>query len=119
MATTIDEFVARVPQPGRAALEHLRRVIHEAAPEATEAIAYGVPAFKLAGRPFVGFGAGKDHCSFYVQSPEVMQAHAEELAGFRTAKGTVHFTPDRPIPDDLVRRLVAARVTEIDGRHVV
>jgi uncharacterized protein YdhG (YjbR/CyaY superfamily) len=115
MATTIDEFLAPLPDAQRQALEHLRRVIGEAAPEATEAIAYGVPAFKLGGKSFVSLGAAKDHCSFYVQSPEVMQAFAEELAGFRTAKGTVHFTPDRPIGDDLVRRLVQARIEESTG----
>ena len=112
MASTIDEFLAALPEAQHQALEHLRSVIREAAPQASEAVAYGVPAFKLDGRPFVSFGSAKDHCSFYVQSPEVMQAHAEELAGFRTAKGTVHFTPDKPIPDDLVRRLVAARIAE-------
>jgi uncharacterized protein YdhG (YjbR/CyaY superfamily) len=117
MATTIDEFLAGLPDDQRDALEHLRGVIREAAPRATEAIAYGVPAFQLEGRPFVSFGAAKNHCSFYVQSPEVMQAYAEELAGFRTAKGTVHFTPDRPIPDDLVRRLVLARVAEDAARY--
>ncbi len=117
MATTIDEFLAAVPPAQRQALEHLRSVIRQAVPQATEAIAYGVPAFKLDGRPFVSFGAAKDHCSFYVQSPEVMQAHAEELAGFRTAKGTVHFTPDKPIPDDLVRRLVQARMAEHEAQR--
>jgi uncharacterized protein YdhG (YjbR/CyaY superfamily) len=116
MATTIDEFLAGVPEPQREALERMRSVIRVAAPQASEAVAYGVPAFKLDGKPFVSFGATKDHCSFYVQSPEVMQAHAEELAGFRTAKGTVYFTPDKPIPDDLVRRLVEARIAENSAR---
>ncbi len=116
MATTIDEFLAGVPEDQRNALKHLRQVIRDAAPAATEAIAYGVPAFRLNGRPFVSFGAAKDHCSFYVQSPEVMQAHAKELAGFRTAKGTVHFTPDSPIPDDLVRRLLHARIAESEAQ---
>ncbi len=112
MATTIDEFLAPLPDAQRQALEHLRQVIRQAAPQATEAIAYGVPAFKLGGKPFVSLGAAKDHCSFYVQSPEVMRQFADELAGFRTTKGTVHFTPEKPIPDELVRRLVRARMAE-------
>ena len=71
-----------------------------------------MPAFKLRGRPLVSYGAGKDHCSFYVQSPPVMEAHATELAGYRTSKGTVHFAPSDPLPSELVATLVQARIAE-------
>lgn len=117
MATSVDEFLARLPDDQRTALDRLRQVIRDAVPDAVELINYGVPAFRLNGRNLVSFGAGRDHCSFYVQSPDVMAAHASQLAGFKTSKGTVTFTPDRPIPDELVRSLVDARVAENEARY--
>lgn len=111
-AASVDEFLAAVPEPQRAALEELRRVIRAAAPDATELINYGVPMFRLAGRNLVSFGAAKEHCSLYVQSPAVMEAHAADLAGFKTSKGSVSFTPDKAIPPDLVTKLVKARIAE-------
>jgi uncharacterized protein YdhG (YjbR/CyaY superfamily) len=114
----IDAFLAAYPEDVRAALQRLRRTIAGAAPEAVESINYGVPAFKYKGRPFVSFAAGKtgkSRCSFYVQSPTVMDAHRDELASYETSKGTVHFAPDAPPPDALVTRLVRARMAEIDA----
>ena len=111
-AATVDEFLANVPEPARASLEELRRQIRDAAPGATELINYGVPMFRLDGRNLVSFAAGKDHCSFYVQSPAVMEAHEADLSGFKTRKGTVTFTPDKPIPHALVVKLVRARIAE-------
>jgi uncharacterized protein YdhG (YjbR/CyaY superfamily) len=112
----IDEVVARLPPDRRAALEVLRSQVRAAAPDAIELMNYGVPAFKLDGRPLVSFGAAKGHLTFYVQSPAVMQAFAEDLTGFRTSKGSIQFGPARPIPPDLVRRLVEARIAEVRGR---
>ena len=109
----VEAFLSAQPDDVRAALLHLRAMIRAAAPDATEQLNYGVPAFKLRGRPFVSYGAGRDHCSFYVQSPAVMEAHAEQLMGYRTSKGTVQFTPANPLPDDLVKTLVRARADEI------
>jgi uncharacterized protein YdhG (YjbR/CyaY superfamily) len=111
----IDTFLGRLPPEMRNALEELRRTIASAAPEAVEAIGYGVPAFKYRGRPLVSFGAGKSHCSFYVQSPAVMDAHRDELAGHDTAKGTIRFPPDKPLPARLVTKLVKARIAETDA----
>lgn len=109
----VEAFLATLSPERRDALEDLRRKIRAAAPDATETIGYGVPAFKLRGRPLVSYGAGKEHCSFYVQSPAVMEAHAAQLAGYRSSKGTVHFTPDAPLPDDIVTSLVQARIAEL------
>jgi uncharacterized protein YdhG (YjbR/CyaY superfamily) len=108
----VDEFLAAIPPDKRAALEELRRLIRAAAPGATELINYGVPMFRLNGRNLVSYAAGKDHCSFYVQSPAVMEAHTADLAGFKTSKGTVNFTPEKPIPRALVTKLVKARIAE-------
>jgi uncharacterized protein YdhG (YjbR/CyaY superfamily) len=112
-AADIDEFLADLPADQRSALQRLRGQIRRAAPEATEAIAYGVPALKLDGRPFVSLGAAKGHCSFYVQSPAVIEAHADELGAYRLTKGSIGFQPDRDLPDELVTKLVRARSAEI------
>lgn len=110
----IDAVLATLPEATRDALEALRDTIRAAAPSAVESINYGVPAFKYRGRPFVSFGAGKAHCSFYVQSPAVMEAHADELAGYATSKGTIRFRADAPLPAALVTKLVRARMAEIE-----
>jgi uncharacterized protein YdhG (YjbR/CyaY superfamily) len=110
----VDTFLAGLAPETRAALEGLRRTIAKAAPDAVEGISYGVPAFKYRGRPLVSFGAGKNHCSFYVQSPAVMDAYGDELAQFDTAKGTIRFAPDKPLPAGLVTKLVKARMVETD-----
>jgi uncharacterized protein YdhG (YjbR/CyaY superfamily) len=111
----IDAFLAGLSKEMREALEDLRRTIATAAPEAVEGIGYGVPAFRYRGRPLVSFGAGKKHCSFYVQSPAVMDAYRHELAGYDTAKGTIRFAPGKPLPADLVTKLVEARIAEVDA----
>jgi uncharacterized protein YdhG (YjbR/CyaY superfamily) len=76
----VNAVLAALPEDARNALEALRRTIAAAAPEAVESINYGVPAFKYRGRPLVSFAAAKNHCSFYVQSPAVMEAHRDQLA---------------------------------------
>ena len=110
----VDAVLAGLPEAARVALEALRETIRGAAPAAVESINYGVPAFKLRGRPFVSFGAGKAHCSFYVQSPAVMDAHADELDGYDTSKGTIRFRAEEPLPAALVTKLVRARMAEIE-----
>jgi uncharacterized protein YdhG (YjbR/CyaY superfamily) len=114
----IDDFLAGLPADVRTALDTLRVMIATAAPEAIEAISYGVPAFKYRGRPLVSLSAGrtpKRVCSFYVQSPAVMDAHRDELAAYDTSKGTIHFAPDAPLPQELVTRLVRVRMAETDA----
>jgi uncharacterized protein YdhG (YjbR/CyaY superfamily) len=109
--TTIDDYLARVPQDRRTGLEQLRAQVRAAAPAATEAIIYGMPAFRLGERYFLGFGATKTHCSFYVgRAP--LQACAPQLASYRVWKGTINFTPDRPIPARLVEELMRCRLAE-------
>jgi uncharacterized protein YdhG (YjbR/CyaY superfamily) len=69
--------------------------------------------FRLGGKNLVSYSAATGHCSFHVQSPAVMEAHAGNLAGYSTTKGTVHFTPDKPLPTALVTKLVKARMAEM------
>jgi uncharacterized protein YdhG (YjbR/CyaY superfamily) len=110
----MDEFLAMVPEETRRALEKLRKTIRAAAPDATETIGYGVPMFKHQGRPLVSFGTGKNHCAFYVMSPAVMREHAAELKGYDTSAGTIRFQAAKPLPAALVKKLVKARIAEIE-----
>ncbi len=108
---TIDAYLARVPQDQREALQHLRNVIRSAAPLAEELISYQIPTFKQDGM-LVAFAAAKSHCAFYTLDSALIGAHAEALKDFSTSTGTIRFTPDKPIPDELVRRLVSERLAE-------
>lgn len=111
-AADVDAYLAALPEDQRRALKTLREAIKRAAPEVTERISYGIPTCRLHGRPLVGFGATKNHCSFYLMSTAVMESHRDELIGHDTGKGTIRFPPDAPPPDALVRRLVEARLAE-------
>jgi uncharacterized protein YdhG (YjbR/CyaY superfamily) len=111
----VDEFLACLSESDRNVLQELREAIRAVTPEATERIGYAVPAFYYKGRPLVSYGAGKSHCAFYVQSPAVIDAHRDDLEGFDTAKGTIRFQTDRPLPAELVEKLVRARMAETDG----
>ena len=111
----IDAELAALPNDKRAALTALRRTIQAAAPDAVEAISYGMPAFRYHGRALVSYLAAKAHCSLFPMSHAVIEAHRDELAGYYTAKGTIRFTPDRPLPDALVTTIVRERMAEIDA----
>ena len=107
----IDEYLALLPADQRATLKKLRKAISAAAPCAEEGVSYGLPAFRLNGRPLVCFAAAQNHCSFYPMSPAVIRAHADDLKRYETSKGTIRF--DSPLPTALVRKLVKARIAEL------
>ena len=110
----IDAYLATLPADQRTALQNLRETIRAAAPGATEKINYGIPMFML-GRGLMGYNAAGAHCTLQVMSPAVVEAHAVELKGYRTGKGSIQFTPDKPIPTTLVKKLVKARIAENEG----
>jgi uncharacterized protein YdhG (YjbR/CyaY superfamily) len=107
---TIDDYLAGLNADKRAALERLRKVIRAAAPKAEECISYGLPAFRLNGKPLVAFGAAANHCAFYPMSGSTVEAFKRELKAYDTSKGTIRFQTDKPLPTALVRRLVRARI---------
>ena len=115
-AATINDYLAGLEEDQRTALEKLRKTIRAAAPNAEEGFSYGLPAFRLDGRPLVGFGAAAGHCAFYPMSGSIVAAHRDELKAFQTSKGTIRFQPDKPLPAALVRKLVKARLAEVAGR---
>jgi uncharacterized protein YdhG (YjbR/CyaY superfamily) len=107
---TIDEYIATFPNNVQTILQELRQVIRDSAPEAEETISYRIPAFKLNGI-LVWFAAFKDHIGFYPKSSGV-EAFKKELSGYDVSKGTIRFPLDKPIPFELVRKIVKHRVKE-------
>ena len=112
---TIDEYLALVKPEQRVVLQKLRETIHAVVPEAGEYIGYGLAGFKFNGRPLVYFGAWENHCALYAASPVVQKEFQKELKGFEVSKGTIKFTPEKPLPTTLVKKLVKARIAENAG----
>jgi uncharacterized protein YdhG (YjbR/CyaY superfamily) len=111
----VDEYLAGVPQPARSTLNKIRVAIRSAVPsEATETISYGIPAFQHKG-VLVWFAAFSHHCSFF-PTASVIEAFKNELKGFSTSKGTIHFPTDKPLPAALVKKMVKLRVAQIESK---
>ncbi|MBI5915622.1 MAG: DUF1801 domain-containing protein [Bacteroidetes bacterium] len=113
----MDEFIAGQPENYRDTLGEMRTIIKSIVPNATESISYMVPCFKHI-YMLVGIGATKDFCSLYTMSPPLMKAMKEELKGQKVAGATIHFTPGRPLPVDLIRRIVEARARENEEKAI-
>lgn len=109
---TVDEYLASLPDVQRRALQLLRDQIRAAAPEATESIAYGMPAFRSRGKFLVSYAAYRAHLSLYPYSDRMLAELGPALAPHLSGKGTLRFTPDRPIPPEVVQRIVAIRLEE-------
>ncbi len=108
---TIGEYLAPLSSGKRAALQKLRKDVKAAAPGAEECISYGIPAFRLGGKLLVAFGAAANHCAFY-PGAFPLAAHKADLEAYDTAKGTIRFPAEKPLPAALVRKLVKARIAE-------
>ena len=106
----IDEYIRGYPAEIQEILQQIRQIIHEAAPEAQEVISYQMPTFTLHGN-LVHFAAFQNHIGFY-PIPSGIEAFKDELAGYHSGKGSVQFPLDRPIPYDLIRKIVEYRVQE-------
>lgn len=109
---TPDDYLAAVSPDKRAALEKLRKNIKAAAPKAEECISYCVPAFRLEGKFLVAYAAAKNHCAFY---PGAVIGQLKELKNYDTSKGTIRFSPDKPLPSALVRKLVKLRTARMNA----
>lgn len=108
--TTIDEYIAQFPPRVQEMLEAMRKVIKEAAPEAEEKISYQMPTFALYGN-LVHFAAYKNHIGFY-PAPRGIEAFKDELSAYKGAKGSVQFPIDKPLPYELIGRIVRFRAEE-------
>jgi uncharacterized protein YdhG (YjbR/CyaY superfamily) len=110
----IDSYLAGVAEPGRGTLRQLWRCIVGLVPDAEECISYGMPAFKVRGKTVAGFAAFKNHLSYLPHSGSVLPALATDLIGYQTTKGSLHFPADQPLPPELVNKLIATRLWELD-----
>ncbi len=109
---THDDYLAQVAPAQRELLSQLRSLIHRIQPAAGECISYAVPAFKTS-KPFAGYSASKAHCTFFPFSGTTLAAFADDLQDFKWSPGGVQFTAAKPLPESLIRNIIAARLKEI------
>src|SRR5262245_59563573 len=95
---TFEEYLAGVSPDKRAALQKLRKAIKSIVPDAEECISYGLPAFRVDGKPIAGLGAAKEHCSYFPMSGTTIAALKDDLKGYDTSKGAIRFPPEKPLP---------------------
>ena len=113
--STVEEYLSDVPGDKRTALERLRKTIRSLVPKAEEYISYGMPTFKYSG-PLVSYAAFKEHCSLFPWNSTLIKNFTEELKPFKTSKGTIQFTVDKPLPVALVKKLIKERMKENEAK---
>jgi uncharacterized protein YdhG (YjbR/CyaY superfamily) len=113
----VEAYLAGVSEPHRTTLQKVRETIRAAAPaEATEGFSYAVPAFKLKKGSLAGYAAYKEFCSYYPMSGRVITALKEDLKNYTTSSGAIRFPIDKPLPTALIRKLVKARMSELEKK---
>jgi uncharacterized protein YdhG (YjbR/CyaY superfamily) len=112
-AEEVDEYLRDLEEPKRSTLQTLRETILEVIPDAEQVISYRVPAFRVGGKTIAGFAAFKDHLSYLPFSGSVLRELDDELEGYSMTKSALHFPMDQPLPEALVKKLIAARLDEI------
>jgi uncharacterized protein YdhG (YjbR/CyaY superfamily) len=110
---SIDEYLVALDQPTRKTLEELRRTIVGIIPDAEECISYGMPAFRLQGKVIAGFAAFENHLSYLPHSGSVLAELSNDLAGYKSTQGSLHFAIHKPLPKALVKKLIAVRLNEV------
>jgi uncharacterized protein YdhG (YjbR/CyaY superfamily) len=115
--TEMDDYLAGLPEEQNEALARVRAVVQRVAPDAEEGVSYGMPAYLHARRPLLGLRAATKHLSVFPFSPAAVEAVEDRLEGFDLSKGTIRFTPDHPLPEDVLVDLVEARREEIDAKR--
>ena len=111
----MDDYLDGLAPDQKAALARVREFVAELVPGADEGRSYGIPAFIYEGRPLLGFKAAQRHLSLFPFSPAVIEAVRDRLDGFDLAKGTIRFSPDRPVPEAVLAEVVRLRRQEITG----
>jgi uncharacterized protein YdhG (YjbR/CyaY superfamily) len=108
----VAQYIAAFPAAARNMMQQLRRIIRRTAADAEESISYGMPAYKLKGRPLVYFAGYGQHVGFY-PTPSGINAFLEDMAAYKYSKGAVQFPLDQPLPETLVEQITAFRVQEV------
>jgi len=108
---TIEEYLAQLPVDQRRTLMAVRKTIRQVAPDAVESISYGIPTCKQDGRPLIYFSAAKEHLTVHAIDNDLLDESARR--GFGTGRGSIRFTPERPLPATLLTRIVKARLTRL------
>ena len=111
-AKEIDDYITQIEEPKRSTLLALRETIVSLLPEAEQCIAYGMPAFRVNGKVIAGFAAFKNHLAYLPHSGSVFSELRDELAGYETTSGSLHFPIDRPLPEPLVKKLIEVRLRQ-------
>jgi uncharacterized protein YdhG (YjbR/CyaY superfamily) len=109
---TIDEYISYFPADVQSPLQQIRKIVKEAAPDAEETISYDMPTFNLNGTYLIYFAAWKKHIALYPVSAKLAESLKEDLVCYKGTKGSVHFQLDKPLPVDLIAKIVAWRLEE-------
>ncbi|MFF2780329.1 iron chaperone [Streptomyces sp. NPDC058052] len=113
--TAVEEYFAGLDTASRNAFQHVRAIALRIVPDAQDGRSYGMAALRFEDKPLIGFRAAKDHLSIFPFSSEAVDAVRDRLTGFDLSKGTIRFSPDRPLPDDVLSDLIRHRLDEIAG----
>lgn len=111
--TDIDDFLAGLEPAERGLFRHICELVVGVVPEAQPGRSYGMAAYRAAGKPLLGFTSNRAHLALHPFSSAVVEAVIHDLTGFSLSKGTIRFTTDRPVPDEVVERIVRLRMAEI------
>ena len=111
--TEVRRYMASQSAKHRTALRAIRSAIRATAPKAVEHFSYGIPGFRLDGRPLVWYAAFKQHISLYPVTASIRRPFAEDIKGYETSTGTIRFPLDEPMPVALIKKIVKARVREV------
>jgi uncharacterized protein YdhG (YjbR/CyaY superfamily) len=112
---TVDDAISQVASPSREALQHVIETARRLATDAEDGVSYGMPALRVAGKPYVAVVAAEKHLSLYPFSPAAIDTVRSDLTDYSLSKGTVRFSAEHPLPDDVLERLLRARLAEIAG----
>jgi uncharacterized protein YdhG (YjbR/CyaY superfamily) len=116
-AATVDEYLKKLPEKIHNTLEKLRQIIKTEAPKAEEVISYRIPTYKYLGT-LVHFAAFENHCSLVVVNKSIIDGLKDELRAYKTTGTTIHFSPEKPLPDALVRKIVRLRINDNEENKV-
>jgi uncharacterized protein YdhG (YjbR/CyaY superfamily) len=113
--SVVDEYLDDLTPGNREELEYIRRLVNQTVPDAEEVITYGMPGFKYKGKYLIAYGAFKDHCSLF-PGAEPAETLQDQLGDYKQSKGTIQFTADHRLPDELIKQMLASRIKSIDGK---